>query len=141
MADVPAKGYEINQRALNNLLHGKARYPDLEPIWYDLNRRAESVKNRAQALVHRRTGRTAASIDVTSRLFGYGWRFTIEAHTRYSYMLHEGTHPHLIRGPSRFPGRGGAVIEAQNIHHPGSRANPFLREALPAFMAARDVIR
>jgi hypothetical protein len=134
-------GYEVNHANVAKLLYGKTPYPDLIPIYPDLRRRAEAVATRARVLVRKRTGKTAASINVTSRLEGPFWYFRIEAHTRYAYYLHQGTRPHAIAGHlggvMTFREKG-KTVHARVVHHPGSRPNPYLTRALPAFMALRD---
>lgn len=129
--------YEINRPAVAKLLFGKTVYPDMVPIYHDLNRRAESVQRRAKVLVGKKTGRLAARIELTSRAAPPYWWFKIEGNTLYAYYHHHGTRPHLITGELEFRS-GGRMIHTRVVHHPGTRGNPFLRNALPAFMAARD---
>ena len=51
----------------------------------------------------------------------------------YAVYVHEGTRPHVIRPRNKqvlaFNGREGRVF-AREVHHPGTRARPFLRNAL-----------
>lgn len=51
----------------------------------------------------------------------------------YAIYVHEGTRPHVIRPRNKsvlmFNGREGKVF-AREVHHPGTRARPFLRNAL-----------
>lgn len=133
-----AGAYTIDRAAVAKLLFGKTIYPDLMPIYYDLHRRAESVQRRAKVLVGKRTGYLASRITLNSRAVPPYWWFKIEGDTRYAYMHHQGTHPHIITGDLEFRS-GGRLVHTRVVHHPGTRANPFLREALPAFMAARDL--
>jgi hypothetical protein len=107
------------------------------PIYHDLNRRAESVQRRAKVLVGKDTGRLAARITLTSRPVPPFWWFTITGDTRYAYYHHRGTKPHVIVGSLEFR-KGGRMVHTREVHHPGTKPNPFLRNALPAFMAARD---
>lgn len=54
-------------------------------------------------------------------------------HTSYSLFVHEGTEPHLI---SAKPGgvlafsMHGETVFATSVNHPGTKARPFLRDAL-----------
>jgi len=132
-----AVNYEINHANVAKLLFGKTFYPDMIPIYPDLRRRANAVASRARVLVGKRTGRTAASIAVDDWRAGPFWWFRIEAHTRYSYYHHQGTRPHIIEGDLKFRS-GGRTVHTRIVHHPGTRPNPFLKNALPEFMNLRE---
>lgn len=129
--------YTINHGNVARLLWGKTFYPDMIPIYPELRRRAEAVAKEAKIRVGKDTGRTAASIDVTDRREGPYWWFRIEAHTRYAYYHHQGTRPHIIEGSLEFRS-GGKMTHARIVHHPGTKPNPFLKEALPAFFHLRE---
>jgi hypothetical protein len=129
--------YEIHHAAVAKLLFGKTVYPDMMPIYYDLERRARSVQRRAIVLVGKRTGYLASRINLSSRAVPPFWWFKIEGDTRYAYMHHRGTKPHIIEGSLEFRS-GGRMVHTRVVHHPGTKPNPFLSRALPAFMAARD---
>lgn len=129
--------YTIDRKALAYLLYGKVPTSDIVPIYIDLRRRAESVERRARVLVGKRTGALAASIGVSDYRVPNGWHFRVMADNRVAMWHHRGTKPHVIKGPVTFPA-GGKMITAARVAHPGTRPNPFLRNALPAFMAARD---
>jgi hypothetical protein len=131
-------GYEINQRAVDYLLYGKVPTSDIIPIYPELRRRAESVQRRAIALVGKDSGRLAANIELDDFRVPSGWHFRVSANTPYAMHHHQGTRPHNIEGPLEFPGRRG-MVRVQRVSHPGTRPNPFLEDALPAFMAARDI--
>ncbi|MGI5151378.1 hypothetical protein ACQEVC_34280 [Plantactinospora sp. CA-294935] len=52
----------------------------------------------------------------------------------YAEMVHDGTGPHIIRprrpgGVLRFE-KGGEVVFTTHVNHPGTRAQPWLREAM-----------
>lgn len=129
--------YEINRTAVAKLLYGKRLYPDMIPIFPELERRARQVMVTAKAKVGKDSGRTAKSIDLTSSLRAPYWWFRIEAHTRYSWYHHHGTKPHIITGDLKF--RSGArVTHARVVHHPGTAPNPFLRDSLPIFMRVHE---
>jgi hypothetical protein len=130
--------YDINHAAVTNLLFGKAVAPDLIPIYHDLNRRAKAVQREAKILVGKKTGRLASRITLTSRAAPPYWWFKVEGNTTYALMHHRGTKPHIIEGSLSFRS-GGRLIHTRIVHHPGTRGNPFLREALPAFMKLGDV--
>lgn len=52
----------------------------------------------------------------------------------YAAALHNGSRPHEIRPRRvkmlRFPGRDGAPTFRSLVHHPGTKAKPWLRDAL-----------
>jgi len=134
-----AGSYEIHRPAVAKLLFGKTVYPDLVPIYHDLNRRAQSVQRRAKKLVGKDTGRLASRIELTSRAVPPYWWFKVEGNTRYAYMHHQGTKPHVIEGSLEFRS-GGRLVHPRVVHHPGTDPNPYLRNALPSFMRARDAL-
>lgn len=80
----------------------------------------------------KRTGALANSIEVTF-VPGRNPSVIIGSSLDYAYMVHEGTPPHEI---SAAPGRmlrfmvRGRVVYAQEVHHPGTDANPFLERHL-----------
>jgi hypothetical protein len=129
--------YEVHRAAVAKLLFGKTVYPDLVPIYHDLHRRAESVQRRAKVLVGKDTGRLASRIELTSWAAPPYWWFKIEGNTHYAYYHHRGTKPHIIEGHLEFRS-GGRMVHPRVVHHPGTAPNPYLRNALPAFIGARD---
>lgn len=129
--------YEINRSAVAKLLYGKRYYPDMIPIYPELERRARQVMVTAKVKVGKDTGRTAESIDLTSELRAPYWWFRIEAHTRYAWYHHQGTKPHIITGDLKFR-EGAKVTHARIVHHPGTAPNPFLRDSLPIFMRVHE---
>jgi len=131
--------YEIHRAAVAKLLYGKTVYPDMVPIYHDLNRRAKAVQRRAKVLVGKDTGRLASRITLTSRTAPPFLWFRIEGDTRYAYHHHQGTKPHTIEGSLSFRS-GGRLIHPRVVHHPGTKANPFLRHALPAFLKLGDSV-
>lgn len=133
-------GYTVDRAAVAKLLYGKTVYPDMIPIYYDLERRARSVQNRARVLVGKRTGYLLGRITLSSRAAPPFWFFTITGDTRYAYYHHRGTKPHIITGSLEFRS-GGRMVHTRVVHHPGTKPNPFLSRALPAFMGARDDVR
>jgi hypothetical protein len=79
-------------------------------------------------------------IEKRSRKGGQTWK--IGSKINYAYWHHEGTLPHIIRGKRknqyrrrvlRFT-RGGTVVFANSVRHPGTRPNKFLSDNLPIFV-------
>ena len=104
----------------------------------------------ARRMAPRRTGELAASIE--DHMTGH--TLIVHAHAPYAAWVELGTRPHIIMPHARVrggwtgpytPGMTGAgshslrwfggdgePIFASIVHHPGTRAQPFLREALAA---------
>jgi hypothetical protein len=125
--------YEINHAAVAKLLYGKTPAPDMIPIYPELWRRATMVKNMSKILVGKDSGRLAASISMSSELRMPYWWFHVTADTPYALAHHRGTRPHLITGDLKFVSHG-KTVHTRIVHHPGTKGNPFLRNALPMFM-------
>lgn len=101
----------------------------------------------ANKLVPRKTGNLARSIG-PGRLTDT--EAQVVARARYAVFVERGTRPHVIRpknrkalrfaagpGGRRLSGRprvGAGVVFARIVHHPGTRAHPFL------FPAARNAV-
>lgn len=89
---------------------------------------------RAKILAPVDTGRLRASIRVERRsTFGLRQRWTVGSDVAYAPMVNDGTKPHIIR-PKRAKAlrfkAGGKTLFAKVVHHPGTRARPFLDRAL-----------
>lgn len=99
-----------------------------------LRLRAPQVLNRAKILAPVDTGRLRASGKVSySGLFSFRPKATIVFDVDYAQMVNDGTRPHVIRPKNAKVLRfvvGGRVVYAKVVHHPGTRANPFLDRAL-----------
>lgn len=80
------------------------------------------------------TGRLRSSGKVSySSLFGFRPKATIVFTVDYAAAVNDGTRPHIIRPRNASVLRfvvGGRVVYARVVHHPGTRANPFLDRAL-----------
>lgn len=95
---------------------------------------ARQIVARAKVLAPVDTGRLRASIRVERRsTFGLRQRWTVGSDVEYAPMVNDGTRPHIIR-PRRAKALkftvGGRTVYARVVHHPGTRANPFLDKAL-----------
>lgn len=99
-----------------------------------LRLRAPQVLNRAKILAPVDTGRLRSSGKVSySGLFSFRPKATIVFDVDYAQMVNDGTRPHVIRPKNASVLRfvvGGRVVYARVVHHPGTRANPFLDRAL-----------
>ncbi|MER5705988.1 HK97 gp10 family phage protein [Streptomyces sp. NPDC002122] len=95
---------------------------------------ARQVVARAKILAPVDTGRLRASIRVERRsTFGLRQRWTVGSDVEYAPMVNDGTRPHVIRPRTKKALKfkmGGKTVYAKVVHHPGTRANPFLDRAL-----------
>ena len=87
------------------------------------------------------TGRLRSSIRTQeSSFFGLRPKITIGSDVFYAPFVNDGTAPHIIR-PRRAQALrfriGGRVVYAKVVHHPGTRARPFLDDALKQDARAR----
>ncbi|MGL5911834.1 MAG: hypothetical protein ACRCZP_17660 [Phycicoccus sp.] len=105
----------------------------------DLDRRGRQVRGAVRAPVD--TGLLASTLRGPERGQSRGMPHvdvTIGRRgvTPYLGFVIGGTRPHLINARAgkalRFTGRGGQVIYRRSVRHPGTAANPFLRDALRA---------
>lgn len=99
-----------------------------------LMQRGPQVVNRAKVLAPVDTGRLRAAIK--GRLVR-NWtlrsEYQITVNVDYAEAVHDGTRPHIIRPRNAQALRfnvGGRIVYAKVVHHPGTRARPFLDRAL-----------
>jgi len=125
----------LDRAALNRTIRGASRN--------ELEIAAREVMNRAKVLVPVDTGRLRASIRIEQRRnLALRSRYTIGSDVYYAPFVNDGTRPHIIK-PRRPGGSlrfviGGRVVYAKVVHHPGTRARPFLDRALREVAAARS---
>lgn len=116
----------LDRGQLSRVIKGEARRV--------LRLRATQTLNRAKVLAPVDTGRLRASGKIQySSTFGFRPKATIIFDTDYAAFVNDGTAPHVIRPRNARVLRfvvGGKVVYAKVVHHPGTRANPFLDRAL-----------
>lgn len=99
-----------------------------------IRQRAPQVLNRAKILAPVDTGRLRASGKIRySGLFSFRAKATVFFDVDYAKAVHDGTRPHVIRPRNAQVLRfvvGGRVVYAKVVHHPGTRARPYLDRAL-----------
>lgn len=102
---------------------------------------AQKVAILAMALSPFRSGRLAGSIRANqnrNELGQYAFGYTVSADTEYAYYVHEGTGPSIRQtfpNVMKFKGaRDGKTIYTDIVYHPGTPAQPFLRDALVAIV-------
>lgn len=107
----------------------------------ELRTAGRMVINRAKVLAPVDTGRLRASIQgELTRSWTLRPRFTVGSNVEYAAYVNDGTRPHIIRPRNARALRfmvGGQVVYARVVHHPGTRANPFLDRALREVAASR----
>lgn len=99
-----------------------------------LDRFAGRVVPNARGRVNVRSGELRDSIGHTpARAVGTQARTEVFARAEHAIWIHEGTRPHEIR-PRRAKALrftiGTRVVFARRVWHPGTTANPFLRDAI-----------
>lgn len=111
-----------------------------------LMQRGPQVVNRAKVLAPVDTGRLRAAIKgKLVRNWTLRSEYQITVNVDYAEMVHDGTRPHIIRPKRAHTLRrssrgvvkpalrfeiGGRIVYAKVVHHPGTRARPFLDRAL-----------
>lgn len=86
------------------------------------------------------TGKMAASITTDPVPGGPDLAISVIINSSHAIFVHEGTRPHGIKVRNApmlrfFWDRVGHVVEFKEVNHPGSKANPFLRNALNAVVS------
>lgn len=96
--------------------------------------RGRAVVVAAKNQVDVKTGTLKRSIVMIHTRHSYGHKLWIGSKLSYAYLHHEGTRPHRIdaKGPTilRFT-KGGRVVYARSVNHPGTRPNRYLTDQLP----------
>lgn len=97
--------------------------------------------NRARILAPVDTGRLRASGKIKyTGFFTFRPKAVVSFDVEYAQMVHDGTRPHIIRPRTAKALRfviGGQVVYARVVHHPGTRARPFLDRALREVVGGR----
>ncbi|WAB09200.1 hypothetical protein SEA_LITTLEMUNCHKIN_24 [Gordonia phage LittleMunchkin] len=126
MSDRIRADFEINQAALAAQVG-----PILAARVRDLTRK---IANQARQRVPVRTGNLGRSIqeDPVSMNGPFRAEGGVTAHAHYAAAVELGSRPHLIRARNAQALRfnvGGRTVFATEVHHPGTRARPFLRNS------------
>lgn len=111
-------------RLLNNPTGETGRY---------LRRKGNLIATAARQQVGVNTGALRASIHVQHRRDSRGQFIRVGSPLEYAFYHHRGTSPHIIRPDKanmlKFV-KGGRVMYAHAVKHPGTDGNPFLRRNL-----------
>lgn len=86
------------------------------------------------------TGELANNIIIEEANFGNDLEIKVIANSSHALFVHEGTQPHDINArlaPEMifFWHKVGATVFRKHVRHPGTRAVPFLRDALESIMS------
>lgn len=108
----------------------------------ELRRVGPMVVNRAKILAPVDTGRLRAAIGPPrySRTWTLRPQVTIDVNVDYAGFVNDGTRPHVIRPKNAQVLRfvvDGRVVFAKVVHHPGTRAHPFMDRAVREVTAGR----
>lgn len=104
------------------------------------------IANQARADVPVKTGNLGRSIgELPQEYRPFHVSGGVEATADYAVFVHEGTRPHIIRARNAkalhfFWEWGNREVFAKSVHHPGTRARPFLRNAATRTAASDDRI-
>ena len=116
----------LDRAELNRTIRGASRR--------ELEATARQVVNRAKILAPVDTGRLRASIRIEARrTLTLRSVYTVGSDVEYARMVHDGTRPHVIRPKTANVLRfrvGGRWVYAKVVHHPGTKARPFLDRAV-----------
>ena len=97
--------------------------------------------NRAKVLAPVRTGRLRSSIRAEEpRIFSLRGSVKVGSDLEYAAFVNDGTRPHIIRPRRAQVLRftvGGRTVFAKVVHHPGTRARPFLDQAAREIAGSR----
>ena len=103
------------------------------PVGRDLGRRGRKVLVAARSQVGVDTGRLKASLKSNQSRDTRGQFVMVGSKLSHALMHHEGTRPHIIT-PSRSQvmvfNKGGRVIYATQVRHPGTKPNRYLKDNL-----------
>lgn len=95
-----------------------------------VRQRTDALRDDIAARMPKKTGKTARA---TRAVMRGPYEGAVEIPGEPGRFLIEGTRPHVIRGnPLRFMGRGGGVVFATIVHHPGTKPNDFAERAARA---------
>jgi hypothetical protein len=110
-----------------NAVASRAALPEVTKI-------TRRVLTRAKILAPVRTGRLRSSGRMDIKITNVGPSGSVTFPVSYAQFVHEGTRAHIIRAKKKkvlkFKGRSGAFVFRKVVHHPGTRARPFLQRAL-----------
>lgn len=121
--------YRANKAGIDQLLYDRTG-----PVQLHIANTGRKIEGTARRKVGVKSGHLKGTIG--SRLTPgrpKGWNVEVFATASYAVFHHSGTRPHIIRPKTAKVLRfqvGGATVFAQEVHHPGTKPNPFLLDAM-----------
>lgn len=110
-----------------NAVASRAALPEIVKI-------TRKVLNRARVLAPVRTGRLRSSGRMDILITSVGPTGKVTFPVSYARFVHEGTRAHVIRAKKKkalkFKGAGGGFVYRRKVNHPGTKARPFVEDAL-----------
>lgn len=122
--------YKVNEGQVRQVVVGPSGVGTLA-----VQRLVRATANSAKVKAPVRTGvlRNSITYPATPTVTGMKVSSEVVATAPYAKFVHDGTRPHVIKPRNasvlRFPS-GGGIVYAAHVNHPGTRARPFLRNAL-----------
>lgn len=117
---------KINRGEVNRMLQNRDG-----PVGRYIYRLAMETAMEARQRCPVKTGHLKASIGVHRAARN---SMEVTANSPYALAVHQGTGPHVISSskPMAFPSkkRGGRMVVVNKVNNPGTKANPFLMDAL-----------
>lgn len=124
-------GLELSQGEIRKLTIGPGA-----PVVKLVNQLGRRVTNSAKQRTPVNTGNLRNSIrQEPVKVEGARVSFSVVADADYASFVHDGTRPHVITPKSAKVlafRAGGTMVFASRVNHPGTKARPFLRNALEA---------
>ena len=122
--------YKLDSLSIAQMLTGEAG-----PVVRFMRETTRAVKNRAVLKSPVDTGHMRNSHREVVEVNRGSILAYVVVDADYAEFVHEGTHAHTIKpkhagGYLAFPGRDGKTVFAKEVHHPGTRAQPWLLESL-----------
>lgn len=127
--------YDLNTGAIEALV----RSTDGE-VGREVRRRGQRVLSRARELAPVKTGtlRASGSMSLGKNAAGEV-EATVSFSAKHAIFVHQGTKPHRIQGNpllSFYWPKVGSQVAFRWVNHPGTKAQPFLLDALEEVMRA-----
>lgn len=124
------QGFFLNPAALRELVSQDGR----GLVYADTMARAFRVMNEAKRRCPVKSGRLKGSIRIQPMAGGpAGFYVRVGTDVEYAAAVHNGTKPHVITPTNANVLHfqiGGEDVYAMSVHHPGTRGQPFLTDAL-----------
>ncbi len=125
---MPESQFVVDQSGVRGIVSGESSI-----VGRDMQKRLNRVQAKAKIKVGHRTGLLRNAIKTRQYNRGLVLVGEVFANVSYALMHHEGTRPHIIVPQRKEMLRfkvGGRIVYANKVTHPGTKPNPYLRDAL-----------